>query len=754
VAVRTLCEFTAKQGDLDLRFTPSPSALEGMAGHVLVTSRRGAAYETEVPLQASCGSVLARGRADGFDPQSRRLDEIKTFRGDLQRQPRNHRVLHWAQAKVYAHMLCASRGLSEIEVALVYFDIGSQKETTFTELHQAQDLREFFETLCQRYAHWAALQAQHRARRDASLQALTFPFGEFRAGQRVLAESVYKAQTAARCFMAQAPTGIGKTMACMFPVLKAMPVHGLDKLYFLTAKTPGRQLALDAVQRLQEHRPDMPLRTLELVARDKACEHPDLACHGESCPLAKGFYDRLPRAREAALDLPLWDRATLRELALQHHVCPYYLGQELARWSDVVVGDYNHFFDVTAGLHAMKVVDDLRVSVLVDEAHNLLERARAMYSADLEHDGLYRVRHSAPKSLKKALDRVHRAWNAMLAGQSATYEVHDSVPEKFVLTLQKLNTEFTDFFAEHPAESDGELQAFYFKVLHFLRMVELHGPHALFDITLADSEGAATRRGSSGSVLCLRNVVPGPLLKERWAAAHSATLFSATLSPPQFVQDMLGLPESTAWLDVPSAFAAEQLQVRVARHISTRWRDRAGSLDALVAVMAGQYQEAPGNYLAFFSSFDYLQQVAERFAALHGDLPVWLQSRRMGEAERDAFLARFQPDGQGIGFAVLGGAFGEGIDLPGSRLIGAFIATLGLPQVNPVNEQLRQRMQAMLGQGYAYTYLYPGLQKVVQAAGRVIRTPQDRGVVWLLDDRFAQAEVRALYPAWWELSRA
>jgi DNA excision repair protein ERCC-2 len=215
---------------------------------------------------------------------------------------------------------------------------------------------------------------------------------------------------------------------------------------------------------------------------------------------------------------------------------------------------------------------------------------------------------------------------------------------------------------------------------------------------------------------------------------------------------MLGLPDDTAWIDVESPFDAQQLSVNIARNISTRYQHRDRSLTAIVDLIAQQYAQQSGNYLAFFSSFDYLQKVADLFHQRYPDIPTWQQSRRMGETEREQFLSRFTPDGQGIGFAVLGGAFAEGIDLPGSRLIGAFVATLGLPQLNPVNEQMRQRMETVFGNGYDYTYLYPGLQKVVQAAGRVIRTQQDRGVIHLIDDRFARSEVMELLPRWWKIN--
>jgi Rad3-related DNA helicase len=484
-----------------------------------------------------------------------------------------------------------------------------------------------------------------------------------------------------------------------------------------------------------------------MVARDKACEHPDKACHGESCPLARGFYDRLPQARQRCVQIATWNREALREVALGAGICPYYLGQDLLRWADVVVGDYNHYFDLNAVLYSLTVNESWRVGVLVDEAHNMVSRTRQMYTGALSQRALARVRKDAPLTLKKPLDRLQRQWNALKRDQTAPYEVHESLPERFVPALQTLAADMAAFYADEPAYADAALQGQYFDVLYFLRLAELQGPHALCDLTLHGASAVSP----ADAVLCLRNVVPAPMLKDRWSAAQAVTLFSATLSPPGFLVDMLGLPADTAWVDVPSAFVPSQLDVRVARNISTRYPDRERSLPSLVRLMSQQFARAPGNYLAFFSSFDYMHMAANAMLAANPDVPLWLQSRGMSEADRDAFLGRFALQSQGIGFAVLGGAFGEGIDLPGARLIGAFIATLGMPQVNPVNEQIRQRMQACVGHGYDYTYLFPGIQKVVQAAGRVIRTPQDLGVVFLMDDRFARPDVLALLPAWWQV---
>ena len=749
IAVRALCEFTAKVGDLDLRFTPSPTALEGIVGHRTVASRRSDDYQSEIALEGAYQDLTVKGRADGYDPSQNCLEEVKTYRGDLSKQPANHRQLHWAQAKVYGWLMCRKLNLAQINLALVYFDIVSERETCLLEAFSATELRQFFEHHCSLFLHWAEQETAHRQRRDLAARQLAFPHAEFRPGQRHLAESVFKAVSTGRCLMAQAPTGIGKTVGTLFPLLKALAPQHLDKVYFLTAKTPGRKLALDAAQVILERADAPPLRVLEMIARDKACEHPDKACHGESCPLAQGFYDRLPAARQAASELSLLNQAALRQVALEHGVCPYYLSQEMARWADVVVADYNYYFDFSALLFGLAQANTWKVAVLVDEAHNLVERGRQMYSAILDQSTLDGVRKNAPEALRKPLQRVNREWNALHNQQSAAYQAYDKPPEKLLQALSSCSASIGDYLNDHPQGLDSALQSFYFEVLQFCRVAELFDQQYLFDISKRDLD-----RKRNLSQLCLRNVVPAGFIGPRLSAARSTVLFSATLSPRHYYADLLGTPANTVCIDVESPFHADQLHVQIINQISTRFVHRQASLAPIVELIARQFMRRPGNYLAFFSSFDYLQQVAQWLAERYPGINLWSQSRGMAEAQRQAFLDRFTAEGQGVGFAVLGGAFGEGIDLPGARLIGAFIATLGLAQLNPVNEQLKQRMAAMFGAGYDYTYLYPGVQKVVQAAGRVIRTQQDQGVVMLIDDRFGDNKVRQLLPRWWSIASA
>jgi DNA excision repair protein ERCC-2 len=742
VGVRSLCAFAARVGDLDHRFTPAPSALAGIEGHATVTARRPAHYQRERTLAAACAGLWLQGRADGWDPLARRIEEIKTHRGDPVLVADNQRALHWAQAMVYGWLLCEAESLDTIEVALVYFDVDSARETMLTQHCTREALAAHTQALCERYAQWAHQEQQHRRARDAALARLPFPFGGYRAGQRELTEAVFRAQRAGRHLLAQAPTGIGKTAATLFGALRAMPLNASDQLLVLTPKGTTRTVSLDGLRALGAQ----PLRVLERMARDKACEHPDKACHGEDCPLARGFYDRLAAARSAAVQRGFLGREALREIALAHGICPYYLAQEMQRWADVVVGDVNHWFDLNAQAWAMAQAEGWRVQLLIDEAHNLVERARAMYSAELDPMRFAAWRAQAPRTLTATMNALHRAWGALARDWAGDTAISDELPGEFVHALRRHVSVLVDFLAQHP-QAGVALQPWLFEALHFLRVADRFGTHSVFE----RSPGIAARRGRPRPRLALRCLLPAELLRPRWAAAHAATMFSATLAPMAHAQRLLGLDERTAQIDVPSPFSATQLSVRIAHGLSTRWADRARTLPRLVDELVAQVRATPGKHLAFFSSFDYLEQALAAFQAAAPEVPVWAQARSMDEAARAAFLARFTPGDTGLGFAVLGGVFAEGIDLPGERLVGVSVATLGLPPPDPLTEALRERLEKAGGAGWRDAYLIPGLHKVVQAAGRLIRTPEDRGALLLLDRRFADAEVRALLPAWWGL---
>ena len=744
VAVRTLCEFAARKGDLDLRYTPAPTSEEGIAGHGAVQARRGPRYQREVALAGQCSKLMVSGRADGYDPIAGRLEEIKTHRGDLSRVREAQRNLHRAQLRAYGALLCRQENLNQIDLALIYYDVGKDKETPITETALAEELWRELVQLCEQYSDWAEQEASHRHERDLALKNLTFPFPDFRPQQRALAESVYRNSIRQQTLLLEAPTGLGKTLGTLFPALMAMPTPRHDRLFYLPSRNTARQLAVDAVHLLRKKQPGpLPLRTLELVAKDHACEHPDKACHGDACPLAKGFFDRLPAARkDAANHTGALTQGVLADIARQHGICPYFLAQEMARWCDVVVADVNRMFDQSALLHALVRQNDWKASLLVDEAHNLVDRARGMYSVELSQARLLRVRKQAPKALKSKLDGVSRAWQSVIRDHcpdiSREPVMLDTLPGSLTGALNRLVSAITDYLADHPP--DLALQELMFESLTFTKLAEVFGDHSLCEL-IRPARGKAR--------LSIQNLIPADFLAPRFEAADSTLMFSATLSPGVYYRDLLGMPEDTCFRSLPGPFTRDQLEVNFTPDISTRQPDRERSLTPIAELIHRQYQQRPGNYLAFFSSFSYLNRVRETLQQQAPDLPLRAQRPGMSADERTAFLDDFNEDNAGVALAVLGGVFSEGIDLPGDRLIGAFVATLGLPPFDHWHEILRQRLEQRFGAGHAYTYLIPGLQKVAQAAGRVIRTPEDTGVIWLIDDRFLQPQIRNLLPAWW-----
>ncbi len=744
VAVRTLCEFAARRGDLDFRYTPAPTAEEGIAGHQAIQSRRGYGYQSEYPLTGECLGLTLSGRADGYHPHAGRLEEIKTHRGDLSRIREHQRALHRAQLQAYGALLCRQEQRASVELALIYYDTGKDRETTVVETATAGELWQELEDLCGRYRAWAEQEEHHREQRNALLAGLTFPFPTFRPVQRRLAETVYKNTVRSGKLLLEAPTGLGKTLGTLFPALKAMPTTGQDRLFYLTCRNTARQLAREAVARLHDAQdsPAWPLRTLELVSRDDACEHPDKACHGESCPLAKGFFDRLPDARaEAVQTRGVLDQAALARIAAGHDICPYFLAQEMARWSDLVIGDVNRLFDQSALLHGLLRQNNWRAGVLVDEAHNLVDRGRGMYSVRLDQQRLLRIKKTAPRPLKSAINRTARAWQSLIRehqADSESPEFLEALPMQLLGALQAMVSNLTDYLADHPP--DLALQELLFESVGFMKLADTFGDHSLCEFQ---------RAGRGRANLTIQNLIPADFLRERFEAAHSVLLFSATLSPGIYYRDLLGLPEDSRFTSLPSPFSADQLQVQFTPGISTRQVHREASLLPIADLIARQFRERPGHYLAFFSSFKYATQVREALAEHAPDVPQRSQAPGMSPRQRAEFLAGFREPEGSVAFAVLGGVFSEGIDLPGDQLIGAFVATLGLPPFDAWHEILKARLEQRFGAGYEYTYRIPGLQKVAQAAGRVIRTPEDRGVIWLIDDRFLQPGVSRLLPRWW-----
>ena len=715
-------------------------------------------YQAEAALKQdyTCADIAytLEGRADGIFTDkdgTPTIDEIKTTTLPPEFITGEQSPEHWAQAQIYAAIYARQQGLPAMRVRLVYYQVDEDLEFTFTHDYSADALDAIVTDLLTQYAPWAKRSAEWQRMSRASRQALPFPFASYRPGQRAMMNAVYKTCTEGGQLLCQAPTGIGKTMSVLFPALKAVGEGG--PIFYLTARGTTRAAAENALTLLRAADPDLKLRSVTLTAKDKICLQEHRECTPEACPYANGYYDRVKAALWDGLDTHALTADALQELARKHKVCPFELGLDLSLWCDVVVGDYNYLFDPV--VHLMRFFETAGDYLfLIDEAHNLPGRARDMHSASLCKSAFYDAKKRLGKgksSLKNALTKVnnifiewrHRCEESLDDSRFGRTYFEKSRAEDFDRALTKLCEPLEIWLDEHrdPSETHDALLQLYFDIRAWLRVADTFDNHFVLQISAVGSEVRA-------AMLCLD---PSDFLAADFAKGRAAVLFSATLAPAGYYKDLCGLPDARA-VALRSPFDPANMGLWCARQVSTRYKDRADSIAKVSDLLAVMAAAQPGHYLAFFPSYSYLQQVWEDFAARYPDQPTLCQESSMDEGQRTEFLAQFLArDGKPLlGFAVLGGVFGEGVDLTGESLIGVAVVSPGLPQIGPRQEQLRDYFEETRGAGFDYAYRYPGMNKVLQAAGRVIRTPQDRGVVLLIDDRFLAPDTRRLMPPHWE----
>ncbi len=746
VRVRDLARFCYRGGDIDHRFTASPTGVEGTRGHQRVYRRRPPSYQSEYALEyrhrVGKRMLVLRGRADGYDPQQRLLEEIKTCRIPFTRIPQALSQWHLAQARLYAGMLVQQSDLDSVTVCLTWFNIDSGEEQSLNQEYGREELKMFLAASLQRFGDWLERLSASREQRDHSARQLPFPHGRFRSGQRDVAERVYRCLARGGQLLLEAPTGIGKTAAVLYPAIKGFGHGKHDVVVYVTAKTVGRRAAEQTLEMLEAA--GYRGGGLTLNAKDAVCLSPGQACHGDDCSYARGYYDKLPGAMAAALDTPLLGREALVELGREYGVCPYQLAFDLAPWMDLVIADQHYLYSLTAGLGDLLADDSRRWTVLVDEAHNLPERARAMYRGVLAKASLMAARRAAPPSVRPALEAVNRVLLDLQKEpwQEDGFDSRAEVPAELSAALSRFAQRVGEQLTEQPLllQRHGALRDFYFEVLQFQRVADNWGDEFCFEMT----RGA----GQQSLALVLNCLDPARLLGERQRRAHAVIAFSATLSPPQWSRPALGLEPDAVCVRQASPFAATQLQVSLATDIDTRFRERASSLVNLANRIRQWLDTTPGNCLVYFSSYRYLADTVETLSA--GGLPAarqcWFQRP---DADRDSLLALLEQRRDVVAFCILGGVFGEAVDLPGDQLASVVVVGVGLPQFNRDSERLRAWHQQQHGDGFAYAYLYPGMQKVDQALGRVVRRDDDKGHALLIDARYAQPQYRNLLPPWW-----
>ena len=780
ISVRDLVEFVLRKGNLggEREFVGSDRALAGIRGHQKIQHSRPTGYLTELPVEHRVETeeftLQIRGRIDGLLITSEHvlLEEIKTVQGTW-----NHEVepLHWAQAKFYAFMHARENSLQELVLQLVYLELPAGKVTEFRQTILFAELSDFFATTTAVYVDWLRERHQWRLARNAAIAALTFPFPVYRPGQRELAVAAYRAlANGGRLFLA-APTGIGKTISVLFPAVKALGEGKLERVFYLTARTVGRAIAENALANMR--RAGLKLRAVTLTAKEKVCVREGHPCDPLTCPLALGYYDRIKSAIREALAQEEITRSVLEAVGLKYQVCPFELSLDVSVWADAIVCDYNYVFDPQVYLRRHFEDDGGAYAFLVDEAHNLVDRARAMFSADLDGreivDVKRAIKRAAPRC-SKALTQLHTAMRKLgrpIEAHEESIEASDTTvelnlfPEK-AATIRpgengvRTSPEFPDSLIEpmetaldetenwlaknQPAEFREIVLALYFRMRSFRRTAELYDEHF---VTLVNPAPEVKVRQ-----FCLD---PSLLLRKAQARGQAAIFFSATLTPMDYYRTLLGGEPEDPVLQLSSPFPSENLLVLIQDRIQTHAKGRTESLGAVVEAIGTLVRGRSGNYLVYFPSYQYLNDTLQAFQIRHSSVPVLVQQPGMTEPERDAFLAAFSVEhGETlVGFAVLGGIFGEGIDLVGERLIGAVIVGVGLPQLCVERNLIRDYFQKQTAAGFEYAYTFPGMNRVLQAVGRVIRSDTDRGVVLLIDARFNETRYRRLFPAWWKYLR-
>lgn len=761
--IRRMVEFLLRSGSIDARAGGGfDRAQEGSRIHRRLQKEGGADYRAEVPLamEISCGDFCytLEGRADGVLTDHANggrtvIDEIKTTHQPIEFVTENGNPAHWAQACCYGYILCAQESLPGVTVRLTYVQADTGELRRFYRDYTREMLETETMTLLRRYERWARLDAEWHDRRNESLHALTFPFGAYRAGQREMAAAVYRTIAAGERLFCCAPTGIGKTMSTVFPALKAMGGGMGDQLFYLTAKTMTARAAEEALARLRVHCPELKLRAITLTAKDKICMLDERSCTPDACPYADGYFDRANDAVYALLTAgqPL-TRETITAAAAQYRLCPYELSLDLSVWCDCVICDYNYLLDPV--VHLQRFFDGRGDYIfLLDEAHNAVDRCRDMYSAALRKSDFLAFKKALPKterSLRRAAGCVNDALlelRRQCEAQGGRYRADKAFPEALRAPVQKFLAAADRWLEDHRGtrpEVEAQLLPLYFDARFFMKIAED------FDDTYITLQFCA---GSELTVKLFCLDPSGPV-RAALEKGRAAVLFSATLLPMDYYRDVLGGRAHTHSFALNSPFDPAHLGLFVAHTVSTRYADRNASVHPICALLRAMVDARAGHYIAYFPSYAYMEAVFTEFTAQYPDIATVRQERGMDDAARAAFLDRFVCGGETLlGFCVLGGIYAEGIDLTGDRLIGTAIVGVGLPQVGAEPDALRDYYNAQNGAGFDFAYRFPGMNKVLQAAGRVIRTETDRGVVLLIDDRFNTAAYRALFPPHWRGAR-
>ena len=769
ISVRGLVEFILRAGDIDnRRRSSSENAMaEGGRIHRMIQRRMGSEYTAEVPLsyryETEQYDIIVDGRADGIiDGDIITIDEIKgTYRHlDKMNEPIPE---HLSQAKCYAYIYAQKHMLERIRVRMTYCNMDTEDIRYFYETYDFGELEQWFLSVMEEYKKWTDYRFEWNKKRQASIKEMEFPFS-YREGQKELVTYVYQTIVHKRKLFLEAPTGVGKTISTVFPAVKAVGEEKADRIFYLTAKTIAASVAENTFELLRER--GLMFKSVIITAKEKICFMEETECNPEHCPYAKGHFDRINEAMYDLLTHELhFGREQIEAYAKKHMVCPFEMSLDMSLFADGIICDYNYLFDPHVYLKRFfSEGKNEKYLFLIDETHNLVDRGREMYSASLVKEDFLTLKKRVKvydKKLEKRLEACNHQL-LILKKECETYRKYDSV-KPFYDSVERLNGALEEYLENHDESPiRKEVLEFYFKISHFLLIYEKLGDEYLIYTTYDEAGNFYIR---------LYCVDPSVNLQECMDKGEASVLFSATLLPIQYYKSLLGGTTEDYEVYAKSTFLPEKRALFIGKDVTSKYSMRGTMQYRRIAEYIHKIIQAKsGNYMVFFPSHQFLKQVYQEYDFLYGDenaVECILQQEYMKEEDRTAFLGHFLGNDSLhleelihmdieieeiqtlIGFCVMGGIFGEGIDLKNDSLIGAIIVGTGIPQVCLERELIKEFFDENEGNGYEYAYLFPGMNKVLQAAGRVIRTHEDTGVIALLDERFLYSSYRNLFPREW-----
>lgn len=751
-SVRGIIEYVFKNGSLDDRFVSRGRALEGTLAHSKMQKDNALLYEQyekEVKLQYEFEkdnlALLVEGRADGIIIENNNviIEEIKSTYKELIYIEEDYNALHWAQVKFYGYIYCCNNKIDTITIRLSYFNLNSNEVRSFDKVFKLEELEKFVYTIIDNYLEVISLKEELKLSRNESIKLLEFPFEKYRKGQRELAVNCYNTIRNQGIIFAQAPTGIGKTISTIFPAIKSIGAEMAEKVIYLTAKTITRTVAEDAYIKLFER--GLNFKVVTITAKEKMCLNNEVKCNPDDCIYAKDYFTKINTViKNIIKEDNIFFKNKIIEYAKEYEVCPFELSLDLSDWCDGIICDYNYAFDPRVRLRRIFEDKNEENILLIDEAHNLVNRAREMYSCKLDKDKIMPV----IKALKGKVPNLHKISNLInkefIEIRRELEEVNCSILYKNIkyIELIKLLRVFISEAEGYLVRNKGisgydDVLEFYYDARSFISLNELY----------SDEYTTILRREKNNLEIKIFCIDPSKNLRKILTTSKSSIIFSATLSPIKYYVDLIGGDDESFRVRFGSPFNEENL-LTYTYTLDMRYVNREKNIDILCKVINKFIEDRVGNYIAFMPSFQYLEKIYDKYVELYGEKNVISQKENMNEEDKEEFLNNFKKKDSILGFAVVGGMFSEGIDLPGNMLIGAIIVGVGFPMVSIENNIIAEYFNKS---GFDYAYTYPGINKILQSAGRVIRTENDKGRILFIDSRYKSPKYKMMLPKEWKM---